>query len=69
MSLQKNGLNRLIHMDSFYDHFMNFLKRRQCQLHCCQRSKGKLSYLIKKIFICFPKMNKSLTSLERHEVE
>jgi len=47
---------------------MNFLKRHSGS--CVAVNGGtEISDSIKKIFICVPKMNKSLTGLEQHEDE
>jgi len=50
-------------MDQFYNLFMIFLKRQSGSWD------RNLSDFIKKIFICVPKMVKSLTGLGRHEGE
>jgi len=53
-------------MDYFNDVFTNFLV---LQSSSCQWRDRKLSDFIKKTLICVPKINESLTALERHEGE
>ncbi len=42
-----------------------FLGPGTFQLHCSQWRVRKLTYFIKNILICVPKMNEDLTGLER----
>jgi len=49
-------------MDSFYDLFMNFLKRQRGSCVAVNEEYLKLSDFIKKI--CVQKMNESLTGVE-----
>ncbi len=56
-------------MDYFTDVFATFLDLGTLQLHCCLQRVRELSYFIKNILICVPKMNKGIMGLERHEGE
>jgi len=53
----------------FYILLMNCLKRLKYQLCNCQWKDRKVSDFIKENLALCPKMNKSLTALELHEVE
>ncbi len=66
-SFVKLRLNHWCHMDYCTDVLARFLDLGTLQLHCCIWRIREPSDLIKNIWICFPKMKKGLTGLERHE--
>ncbi len=68
-SFIKLRLNHWCHMDYFIDLLATFLSLDRGSILAVYGRVRELSECIKNILICVPKMNKSLTGLERHEGE